>query len=108
MEETKTIYREYYPGYAGHIPLKQEVIGMTCGATNKYTKRVLVNEPIYEANLFPQNQGDYREYRKDYFNENFSKNYKLEEDIIFTNKSKLAETWVGGEKYKIYPQHIPS
>jgi len=107
-QQKANIYREYFPGYGGHIPLKQEVIGMTCGATNEYTKRVLANEPIYEASLFPQNQDDYREYRKDYFNENFSRNYKLEEDLVGTNLSKKADTWVGGDKYKIYPQHIPS
>lgn len=108
MIEKKTIYRENFPGYMGHIPLKQEVIGMTCGATNQYTKKVLANEPVYEAHLFPQTQDDYREYRRDYFNENFSRNYKLEEDLIHTNNSKQADTWIGGDKYKIYPQHIPS
>ncbi len=108
MEVKKTIFREDFPGYMGHIPLKQDVIGMTCGATNQFTKKVLTNEPIHENNLFPKNQDDYQEYRKDYFNENFCRNYPLEEDLIYTNQSKLAETWVGGEKYKIYPQHIPS
>jgi hypothetical protein len=108
MQETKSIYRESYPGYMGHIPLRQEVIGMTCGATNNFTKKILANEPIYEANIFPQNQPDYREYHKDYFNDNFCRDYKLEEDIINNNNSKMAETWVCGEKYKIFPQHIPS
>ena len=36
--EKKSLYREYFPGYMGHIPLKNEVIGMTVGATNNYIK----------------------------------------------------------------------
>ena len=33
--EKKNLYREYFPGYMGHIPFKYEVIGMTVGATQK-------------------------------------------------------------------------
>ena len=36
--EKKNLYREYFPGYMGHIPFKYEVIGMTVGATNNYIK----------------------------------------------------------------------
>ena len=36
--EKKNLYREYFPGYMGHIPFKYEVIGMTVGATNNYLK----------------------------------------------------------------------
>ena len=36
--EKKSLYREYFPGYMGHIPLKNEVIGMTVGATNQFIK----------------------------------------------------------------------
>jgi len=105
--ETKTIYREYFPGYMGHIPMKNEVIGMTVGATNDYIKSYLTREPEFEQKMFPSTQNDYSYYNKGYFNENFSKEYKLEEDKIFSNRSKLAKTWISGSKYQIYPQHIP-
>ena len=36
-----------------------------------------------------------------------AKEYKLEEDQAFSNRSKLAKTWINGSKYQIYPQHIP-
>jgi hypothetical protein len=105
--ETKTIFREYFPGYMGHIPMKNEVIGMTVGATNEYIKSYLTREPEYEEKLVPSAQNDYAYYNKGYFNENFAKEYKLEEDKNFSNRSKEAKTWIGGAKYSIYPQHIP-
>lgn len=105
--ESKTIFREYFPGYMGHIPMKNEVIGMTVGATNDYIKSYLTREPNYEENLVPSIKKDYTFYNKAYFTDNLAKDYKLEEDKIFSNKSKEARTWVSGAKYNIFPQHIP-
>ena len=105
--ETKTIYREFFPGYMGHIPLKNEVIGMTVGATNEHIKSFLNREPEYEQKLVPSVQNDYTLYNKKYFCDNMAKQYKLEEDKVFSNKSKDARSWINGAKYQIYPQHIP-
>jgi hypothetical protein len=105
--ETKTIFREYFPGYMGHIPMKNEVIGMTVGATNDYIKSYLTREPEYEQKLVPSVQRDYTYYNKGYFNDNFAKGYNLEEDKIYSNRSKEAKTWISGSKYQIYPQHVP-
>ena len=52
--EKKGYYREFYPGYMGHIPYKYEVIGMTVGATNDHIKSLLRKEPDYEKPLYPQ------------------------------------------------------
>src|SRR5690242_2261440 len=101
----KAICRENYPGYMGHIPLKNDVnIGMTIGATNEMIKQIVTSEPQKEDYLIPKPYSDYSYYNKDYFNHTFSKDYKLEEDPIFSNRSRLAETWLGGSKYQIYPQ----
>lgn len=105
--EAKTIYREYFPGYMGHIPYKNEVIGMTVGATNEHIRSYLTREPDYEQKLVPSTQSDYSYYNKGYFNENMAKDYNLEEDKVYSNKSKDAKTWISGSKFKIYPQHIP-
>ena len=43
-----------------------------------------------------------------YYNDNFDRSYPLEEEKIFSNKSKDAKTWISSDKYKIYPQHIPN
>lgn len=107
MLEKKTIFREYFPGYLGHIPMKNEIIGMTVGATNEQIKSILNKQPPHEDILVPSRREDYTYYTKNYFCENFSKDYELEEDKIFSNKSKEAKTWINGSKYKIYPQHIP-
>ena len=107
MIEKKTIFREYFPGYHGHIPMKNEIIGMTVGATNEAIKGILNRQPPFEDQLVPTAKEDYSYYGKNYFCENFSKDYKLEEDQIFSNKSKDAKTWINGSKYRIYPQHIP-
>lgn len=107
LENKTSIYRDNFPGYMGHIPLKKEVIGMTVGSTNNFIKKVLTTEPPKEEIMRPIKYDDYSYYNKDYFNDNFYRDYKLEEDQIHSNKSKEAETWVAGSKYKIYPQHIP-
>ncbi len=107
MEPKKTIYREYFPKYMGHIPMKGEVIGMTVGATNEFIKEMLNKEPPNEERLIPSAPKDYTYYNKAYFHENLCKDYKLEEKEIYSNVSKDARTWIGGAKYNIYPQHIP-
>src|SRR5689334_14445392 len=108
MNETKTkAYRDSFPGYMGYIPYKNEVIGMTVGATNDYIKSLLTTEPPKEEILKPIAYDDYSYYNKDYFNPNFNRDYKLEEDKVYSNSSKEADTWISGSKYKIYPQHIP-
>ena len=105
--EKKGYYREFYPGYMGHIPYKYEVIGMTVGATNSHIKSLLRKEPDYEKTFIPSNRTDYTYYNKDYFTELMSKNYPLEEDKIYSNKSKDARTWICGNKHVLYPEHIP-
>ena len=106
--EKKGLYREYYPGYMGHIPYKYEVIGMTVGATNNHIKSFLTKEPDYSTTFVPSNKTDYTYYNKEYFNEHMSKNYPLEEDKIFSNRSKEARTWICGNKHVLYPEHIPN
>jgi len=105
--ETKSLYREYFPGYMGHIPFKNEVIGMTVGATNSHIKSNLTKEPEYEQKLVPMNQDSYSYYNKIYFNDQAAKDYKLEEYKVYSNRSKDAKTWISGNKFEIYPQHIP-
>ncbi len=105
--EKKGYYREFYPGYMGHIPYKYEVIGMTVGATNSHIKSLLRKEPDYEKTFIPSNRTDYTYYNKDYFSPTMSKNYPLEEDLIYSNKSKDARTWICGNKHVLYPEHIP-
>ena len=77
--EKKGLYREYYPGYMGHIPYKYEVIGMTVGATNNHIKSLLTKEPDYEQTFIPSTKEDYTYYNKDYFSDTMSKNYPLED-----------------------------
>jgi hypothetical protein len=108
MLENKTVnFRDDFPGYMGHIPYKKEVIGMTVGSTNNLIKKTLTTEPPKEEIIKPIKYDDYTFYNKDYFTENFYRDYKLEEDQVFSNRSKDAVTWVKGSTYKLYPQHIP-
>lgn len=101
-------YVEDFPHYSGHIPFKKnEVIGMTVGATNDYIKKILSKEPVKEEVLVPLTYTDYSYYNKDYFNDTFSRDYSLDEEKVYSNKSKDAQTWIGSSKYQIYPQHIP-
>jgi len=100
-------YREDFPSYLGFIPYKKEVIGQTIGACNNTIKNMLSYEPPSDEIIIPVKQGNYAQYNKDYYTDKFYKGYPLEEDIIFSNNSRDAKTWVGGSKYDIFPQHIP-
>lgn len=105
--ESKSIYREFFPGYMGHIPMKNEVIGLTVGATNEYIKNYMEREPAFNDKLVPSVLNDYSSFNKNYFTNALSKEYHLEEDKAFSNRSKESKTWINGSKYQIYPQHIP-
>lgn len=105
--EKKSIYREHFPGYMGHIPYKYEVVGRTVGSTNEHIKSLLNKEPDYSQTFIPSIKEDYTMYNKQYFNDTTSKKYPLEEDKIFSNRSKEATTWICGLKHQIRPQHIP-
>ena len=107
MSAKTSNFREDFPGYQGHIPYKFGVIGQTVGATNETIKHLLTTEPPKTTLLKPADCTDFSQYNRDYYCDNFCRDYPLEEDKIFSNKSKDAETWVSGDKYKIYPQHIP-
>ena len=56
--EKNSLFREYFPGYMGHIPYKYEVIGMTVGATNSHIKSLLRKEPDYEKTFVPSIKND--------------------------------------------------
>ena len=108
MLDKKSInFRDDFPGYMGYIPFKKEIIGRTVGSTNDQIRNACTTEPIKEESLRPVTYDDYTHYNKDYFNDNFSREYNLEEAKVFSNNSKDARTWENGSKYKIYPQHIP-
>ena len=106
--DKKSTYREDFPGYQGFIPYKYSIIGKNIGATNEAIKSLLTDEPPKETYIKPGECRDFSHYNRDYYNDNFDRSYPLEEEKIFTNKSKDAKTWISGDKYKIYPQHIPN
>ncbi len=96
-----------FPGYLGYFPMKNDTIGMTINTANEFVRDNFKQKPIEQENLGPIKYNDYSQYHKDYFNKNFSRDYTLEEEKIFSFNSKEADTWINGSKYKIYPQHIP-
>ena len=106
--DRKSNYREDYPGYQGYIPYKYSIIGKNIGATNEAIKSLLTDEPPKETSIKPGEIKDFSHYNRDYYCDNFDRSYPLEEEKIFTNKSKDAKTWISSDKYKIYPQHIPN
>jgi len=107
MNENDGKFFDNFPGYMGFIPLKNDQIGMTINSANEFVRENIKQKPSETENLGPIKYDDYSQYHKDYFNKNFSRDYPLEEDKIYSYNSKDAETWVSGSKYKIYPQHIP-
>lgn len=108
ITEKSSNYREDYPGYQGFIPYKYSIIGKNVGARNEAIKSLLTDEPPKDISLKPGQTRDFSHYNRDYYTDNFDRSYPLEEEKIFTNKSKESRTWLSGDKYKIYPQHIPN
>ena len=108
ITERKSNYREDYPGYQGFIPYKYSIIGKNVGARNEAIKSLLTDEPPKEISLKPGNNRDFSHYNRDYYSDNFDRNYPLEEEKIYSYKSKDSKTWLSSDKYKIYPQHIPN
>ena len=108
ITEKKSNYREDYPGYQGFIPYKYSIIGKTVGSTNEAIKSLLTDEPPKDISLKPGQNKDFSHYNRDYYTDNFDRSYPLEEEKIYSNKSKESKTWLAGDKYKIYPQHIPN
>ena len=106
--DRKSNYREDFPGYQGFIPYKYSIIGKNVGATNEAIKSLLTDEPPKETLIRPGESKDYSHYNRDYYCDNFDRSYPLEEEKIYSNKSKDAKTWISSDKYKIYPQHIPN
>lgn len=100
-------FRPGYPGYTGYIPYKYSIIGKTIGGTTEMIEEMLTDNVQKEINLGNNPQEDYGRNTKNYFNREFNRSYPLEEDKIYTTKSKDAKTWIRGDKYKIYPQQIP-
>ena len=76
-DEKKSIYREDFPGYNGHIPYKYSIIGKTIGATNDTIKNLLTAEPPKESSMLPAKSSDFSYYNKDYYNADFNKDYPL-------------------------------
>lgn len=107
MAEKTSTFRDDFPGYQGHIPYKKSIFGKTVGATNETIKKLLTTEPPKTAIIRPTVCDDFSHYNRDYYCDSFFRDYPLEEDIIYSNKSKNGQTWIAGDKYKIYPQHIP-
>ena len=106
-EKKSSNYREDYPGYQGFIPYKYSIIGKNIGATNETIKSLLTDEPPQEASLKSSQCQDFSHYNRDYYCDSFDRSYPLEEETVFSNRSKDAKTWICSDKYKIYPQHIP-
>ena len=105
--EKQSTYREDFPGYQGHIPYKFSIIGKTVGATNETIKELLTTEPPKSTLLRPSDNTDFSHYDRDYYCDTFYRGYPLEEDKIYSNKSKDARTWICGNKHVLYPEHIP-
>ena len=104
--EKQSLFREYFPGYMGHIPYKSEVIGMTVGATNNHIKSLLTKEPDYKAQLEPIPDEDYTYYNRRYFTKDISKTISMQ--VFFsTDKTRCdyfiySDYFERGLKYFMY------
>ena len=58
-DEKKSIFREDFPGYEGHIPYKYSIIGKTIGATNDTIKDILTTEPPKDFSILPTKSSDF-------------------------------------------------
>lgn len=95
--------KDYLPGYTGFVARKKDIYGCTVGET----ARQLKHESYKYTNFTADNEAESGINRhKAYYS---SKPAPADEQLRNTlgNKSKEAETWIGGHTQNLQPQHIP-
>ena len=94
--------KEYLPGYTGFVPKKNDMFGLTVGET----RRQLVGESPLNA-LFAAEQTGFGHVETDKDKREFYSTVKDAERRKLGNRSKEADTWIGGPTQMLYPQHVP-
>lgn len=95
--------KEYVPGYTGFVARKKDVYGCTVGEVSrqlnhesyKYTNFTADNEAQSGINRFKT----YYSYKPNPVDDQMK--------ATLGNRSKEAETWIGGHTQNLKPQHIP-
>lgn len=97
------------PGYSGHIPYRNEFVGLTTGASNQAA------EISYRSINQPTTMGQYGTAivnssaamsppRSDAVDRRFE---SPEKGLAVSNLSKYSKTWMGGPQHEIRNQCIP-
>ena len=90
------------PGYCGHVPFKQEFVGLTTGAQNQaceQTYRELRGDTMLKNG---QQVFSPRSSRS-----NFNPYYKSDKIMQHGNNSKYSVSWLCGPKHNVRAQQIP-
>ena len=94
------------PGYSGHIPFKQDLIGLTTGESNRKAGEDYVG--FFSGSLasngsaiLKSNEGSMRSTCIDGSNEGF------ERSRMVGNNSKNSNTWLNGPTHNIRNQCVP-
>lgn len=95
------------PGYSGHIPFKQDLIGLTTGESNRragedYVGHFSGGMANHGASIMnPSNKGSMRSTIVDGSNEGY------ERGKMVGNTSKMSSTWMNGPTHNIRNQCVP-
>lgn len=95
--------KDYLPGYTGFVARKKDVYGCTVGETSRQLK----HESYKYTNFTADNEAESGINRnKTHYSH---KPVSVEPQLNHTlgNRSKEAETWIGGHTQNLRPQHIP-
>ena len=95
--------KEYLPGYTGFVARKKDVYGCTVGEVS----RQLNHESFKYTNFTADNeaQSGVNRYKTYYSHKPNPADAHL--SATLGNRSKEAETWIGGHTQNLKPQHIP-
>ncbi len=90
----KYYFKQYIPGYTGHIPQKIETFGLTAGAINR---QLVLKQAVPEA--VPKERLYYTLTQPELASDG--------DKIKYGFRSRYGISWIGGPSHEFAPQHVP-
>ena len=95
--------KEYLPGYTGFVPKKNDIYGCTAGDINRIIRGEGDKPSNYEVDVAVGKPGFAT---REFYSKPPAKNEEGNE-LLYTNKSKKGDNWLGGPTQNLKAQHIP-
>ena len=94
--------KEYLPGYTGFVPKKNDIYGCTAGDINRIIRGEGDKPSNYEVDVAVGKPGFAT---REFYSKPPAKNEEGNE-LLYTNKSKKGDNWLGGPTQNLKAQHF--